>query len=94
MLSKSRICNLNTCIPNTQIYVTCSIGTAPNANQYQVTLKEQEKGIYDFKWIRCINDILVSVGHPDLHRSHTVSNPKAVKMDISLALSDLYVREL
>ena len=25
-------------------------------------LKEQKKGFYDFDWIRCINDILLSVG--------------------------------
>ena len=33
---------------------------------YSIMLKEHEKGIYNFKWIRCINDILVAVGRPDL----------------------------
>ena len=31
-----------------------------------IMLKEHEKGSHNFKWIRCINDILVSVGQPDL----------------------------
>ena len=29
---------------------------------YSMMLKEHEKGSYNFKWIRCINDILVAVG--------------------------------
>ena len=28
---------------------------------YAIIFKEQENGVYDFKWIRCINGILVSV---------------------------------
>ena len=40
-------------------------------------LKEQGKGLYDFKWIHCINDILVSVGRPDLFNKKI--HPKAVK---------------
>ena len=43
-------------------------------------LKEQEKGFYECKWIRCINDLLVSVGRPDLFRNYSISNPKAVKV--------------
>ena len=39
------------------------------------------------------NDILVSVVHPDLFRTGSVSNPKAVKMSISRTLSDLYAQE-
>ena len=45
---------------------------------YTIMLKEQEKGFYEFKWIRCINDMLVSVGRPDLFRNDSISNPKAV----------------
>ena len=56
-------------------------------------LKEQEKGFYEFKWIRCITDILVSVGRPDLFRNDSISNPKAVKLSISRVLSDLYIQE-
>ena len=39
------------------------------------------------------NDILVSVVHPDLLRTGSVSNPNAVKMSISRTLADLYVQE-
>ena len=37
-----------------------------------------------FKWIYCINDILVSVGHPALFRAE----PVTVKTGISRTLSD------
>ena len=60
---------------------------------YTIMLKEQEKGLYDFKWIRCINDILVSVGRPDLLRKGSISNPKALKLSILRAVSDLYIQE-
>ena len=60
---------------------------------YTIMLKEQEKGLYDFKWIRCINDILVSVGRPDLLRKSYISNPKALKLSILRAVSDLYIQE-
>ena len=33
---------------------------------YSIMLKEHEKGSYNFKWIRCIKDILVAVGRPYL----------------------------
>ena len=55
--------------------------------------KEHEKGSYNFKWIRCINDILVAVGRPDLFKTEPVNNPNTVKMDISRTLSDLYIQE-
>ena len=50
---------------------------------HTIMLKEKEKGFYDFKWICYINDILVSVGPPDLFRNDSISNPKAVKLSIS-----------
>ena len=56
-------------------------------------LKEHEKGSYNFKWIRCINDIRVAVGRPDLFKTEPVNNPNSVKMDISRTLSDLYIQE-
>ena len=56
-------------------------------------LKEHEKGFYNFKWIRCINDILVAVGRPDLFKTEPVNNPNSVKMDISRTLSNLYIQE-
>ena len=51
------------------------------------------KGSYNFKWIRCINDILVAVGRPDLFKTEPVNNLNSVKMDISRTLSDLYIQE-
>ena len=54
--------------------------------------KEHEKVSDNFKWIRYINDILVSVGRPDLFKTEPVNNPKSVKMDISRTLSDLYIQ--
>ena len=56
-------------------------------------LKEREKRSFNFKWIRCINDILVAVGRPDLFKTELVNNPNTVKMDISRTLSDLYIQE-
>ena len=56
-------------------------------------LIEHEKGSYNFKWILCINDILVAVGRPDLFKTEPVNNPKSLKMDISRTLSDLYIQE-
>ena len=50
---------------------------------YSIMLKEHEKGFYNFKWIRCINDILITVGRPDLFKAEPVNNPNSVKMDIS-----------
>ena len=56
-------------------------------------LKEHEKGSYTFKWIRCKNDILVSVGRLDPFKTEQVNDPNSVKMDISRTLSDLYIQE-
>ena len=53
-------------------------------------LKNHEKGSYNFKWIRCINDILFAVGGPDLFKTEPVNNPNPVKMDISWTL---YIQE-
>ena len=60
---------------------------------YTIMFHEQEKGVYDFIWIRCINDILVFVGRPDLFRNDSVNNPKSVKRGISRTLSDIYFQE-
>ena len=60
---------------------------------YSIMVKEHEKGSYNFKWIRCINDILVAVGRTDLFETEPVNNPNSVKMDISRTLSDLYIQE-
>ena len=37
---------------------------------HSIMRKEHEKGSYNFKLIRCINDILVSVGWPDLFKTN------------------------
>ena len=50
---------------------------------YSIMHKEHEKGSYNFKWICCINDILVAVGQPDLFKTEPVNNPNSVKMVIS-----------
>ena len=60
---------------------------------YSIMLKEHEKGSYNFKWIRCINDILVAIGQPDLFKTDPVNNTNSVKIDISRKLSDLYIQE-
>ena len=54
---------------------------------YSIMFKEHEKGSYNFKWICCINDILVAVSRPDLFKTEPVNNPNSVKMDISRTLS-------
>ena len=58
---------------------------------YSIMFKEHEKGSYKFKWIRCINDILVAV--PDLFKTEPANNPYSVKMDISRTLSDWYIQD-
>ena len=60
---------------------------------YSIMLKEHEKGSYNFKWIRCINDMHVAVGRPDIFKNEPVNNPNSMKMDISRKLSDLYIQE-
>ena len=60
---------------------------------YSIMFKEHKKGSYNFNWIRCINDILVTVGRPDLFKTEPVNIPKSVKMDISRTLTDLYNQE-
>ena len=46
---------------------------------YAIMLKEHEKGSYNFKWTRCINDILLAVSRPDLSKTERVNNPNSVK---------------
>ena len=60
---------------------------------YSIMFQEHEKGSYNFKWIHCINDILVAVSQPDLFKTEPVNNPNSVKMDISRTSSDLYIQE-
>ena len=60
---------------------------------YSIMLKEHENGSYNFKWIRCINDILVAVGGHDLLKIEPVNKQNSVKMHISRTFSDLYIQE-
>ena len=53
---------------------------------------EQENGVNDFKLIRCINVILVSVGRSDLFRNDSVHNQNSVKSYFT-KLSDIYFQE-
>ena len=64
-----------------------------NNPSYQNYCKEHERGSYNFKWIRCINDILVAIGQPDLFKTDPVNNTNSVKINISRKLSDLYIQE-
>ena len=56
---------------------------------HPIMLKEHEKGSYNFKWIHCINDMLVSVGRPDRFKTRPVNKLNSVKMDLSRTLSDV-----
>ncbi|MCG8113215.1 MAG: reverse transcriptase domain-containing protein [Candidatus Thiodiazotropha taylori] len=60
---------------------------------YKIMFNEHENGLYDYKWIRCIKDILITVGRPELFKKSSISNPKAVKTSIAQTLSDLYIQE-
>ena len=43
---------------------------------YQKMLHDYNAGIYEHKWIRCIGDIFVSVGHLDLFHKSVIDNPR------------------
>ena len=60
---------------------------------YQKMLHDYNAGIYEHKWIRCIRDILVSVGRLDLFHKSVIDNPRSVKMSISRVLFDLHIQE-
>ena len=52
---------------------------------FPIMFKEQENDLNDFKWIRCI------FCRPS---KYSISNPKAVKLSITQALSDFYIQVL
>ena len=58
-----------------------------------LTCKLIEKVFMIINGFRCINDILVSVGQPDLFRTDSVNNTKSVKIGILWTLSDQYAQE-
>ena len=53
---------------------------------------EHEHGNYDFNWVKCINDTLVSVGKVNFFHANIINNPQ-VKVSIKCTLLDLYVQE-
>ncbi|MCU7801540.1 MAG: hypothetical protein KZQ70_15755, partial [gamma proteobacterium symbiont of Lucinoma myriamae] len=60
---------------------------------YKVLLQEFSAGVYEHKWIKCIKDILISVGRLDLFEKEIISNANSVKLSISKTLTDLNVQE-
>ena len=60
---------------------------------YTILVHGHEHGNYDFKWVKCINDILVSVGIVNLFHANIINNPQAVKLSIKRTLLNLYVQE-
>ena len=57
------------------------------------TILVHEYGNYDFKWVKCINDILVSIGKVNLFHANIINNPQAVRLPIKRTLLDLYIQE-
>ena len=60
---------------------------------YTILLNEKNIGRYEHNWIRCINNILISVGKIDLLKSDKIDNPHALKASIKRTLTDLYIQE-
>ena len=56
-------------------------------------LHDYNAGIYEHKWMRCIRDILVSVGRLDLFHKSVIDNPTSLKMSISRVLFHLHIQE-
>ena len=60
---------------------------------YNILVLETDTGNYEHKWIRYINDILISVGKINLFNLTSINNPQSVKASISRTLNDLYIQE-
>ena len=56
---------------------------------YKIMLKESNLG-NNIKWINSIKDILIAVGKPELFNKNSISNPKAVKGNITKTLLLIY----
>lgn len=73
-----------------------SLVNAPNTkfsqNLYRLMLAESING-QNYKWINCIENILISVGKPDLLTQPFTNNPQATRAKIVQTLNDLYVQE-
>ena len=60
---------------------------------YKFLLCQYNGSIYQHKWIHCIKEILISVGRVDLLHKEVIENPKLIKIQISITLSDLYIQQ-
>ena len=60
---------------------------------YQFLLTEYDNGTDKHKWIKCIKDVLISLGHVDRLHKEVIQNPHFIKMQISKTWSDLYIQE-
>ena len=60
---------------------------------YNILLHEYNAGVFQHKWIHCIREILISVGHIDLLNKVNVENTKSLKAQISRGLVDLHIQE-
>ena len=60
---------------------------------YNVLLHVYNAGIFQHKWIHCIKEMLISVGHIDLFNKVNVENTKSLKEQIFRALVALHIQE-
>ena len=58
---------------------------------YNILYYETNIGNYEHKWIKCIKEILISVGKMGLFDASYINNPKSTKACISRLLNDLYI---
>ena len=61
---------------------------------YNKFYNENELGNYNFKWIKCIKDTLISVGKIGLYYADSLQNAQALKLLIEQTLLDLYIQDL
>ena len=60
---------------------------------YNTLYNENELGNYNFKWIKCIKDTLISVGKIGLFYADSLQNAQALKLSIKQTLVDLYTQD-
>ena len=53
---------------------------------------EYDRG-QNYKWLDYIENILISVGQPDLFNQNFTANPKATKAKTTSKLNDLYIQD-
>ena len=59
---------------------------------YEVMRSEYDRG-QNYKWLDYIENILISVGQPDLFNQNFTANPKATKAKTTSKLNDLYIQD-